>query len=189
MGFPGGSDSKESTCKTWVWSLGWEELLEKGMTSHSSILAWRIPMNRGAWWATVHGITKSQTWLSDRVYSTAQGDYNHCQPPLPRASSLRILKSAKKQRSYKLSQCGSSGTKINESFLSLGGKYSFRQMVALEFLSFHCQGLGLPPPRLLKSSSCQRHFKYMTLAHHSTSPMWLWVLVHFVLQDRPGLLD
>ena len=47
--------------ETWLQSLGWEEHLEKGMVSHSSILAKRIPMDRGAWWATVHGITKSWT--------------------------------------------------------------------------------------------------------------------------------
>ena len=33
------------------------------MTTHSSILAWRIPKDRGAWWATVHGVTKSRTRL------------------------------------------------------------------------------------------------------------------------------
>ena len=44
-GFPGGSDGKESTCmrKTQVQSLGQEDPLEKGMTTHSSIPAWRIP--------------------------------------------------------------------------------------------------------------------------------------------------
>ena len=45
----------------WVQSLGWEDPLEEGMAAHSSILAWRILMNRGAWWATVHGVTKSRT--------------------------------------------------------------------------------------------------------------------------------
>ena len=40
-------------------------MLEKEMATQSSILAWRIPMDRGAWWATVHGVTKSQTRLSD----------------------------------------------------------------------------------------------------------------------------
>ena len=45
----------------WVGSLGWEDLLEEGMATHSSILAWRIPMDKGAWWATVHGATKSWT--------------------------------------------------------------------------------------------------------------------------------
>ena len=49
--------------KTWVRFLGWEDPLEEGMTTHSSILAWRIPMDRGAWQATVHGVTKSQTRL------------------------------------------------------------------------------------------------------------------------------
>ena len=49
--------------ETWVWSLGWEDPLEKDMTTHSSIPAWRIPMVRGAWWATVHVATKSQIWL------------------------------------------------------------------------------------------------------------------------------
>ena len=41
--------------ETWVRSLGQEEPLEEGMATHSSILAWRIPMDRGAWRATVHG--------------------------------------------------------------------------------------------------------------------------------------
>ena len=37
--------------------------LEEGTAAHSNILAWRIPMDRGAWWATVRGDVKSQTWL------------------------------------------------------------------------------------------------------------------------------
>ena len=41
-------------------SLGWEDPLEEGMTTHSSILNWRIPMDRGAWWAAVHGVAESQ---------------------------------------------------------------------------------------------------------------------------------
>ena len=44
-----------------VRSLGWDKPLEEGMKSHSSILAWKIPMDRGAWQATVHGVTKRQT--------------------------------------------------------------------------------------------------------------------------------
>ena len=51
--------------ETQVQSRGREDPLEKEMATHSSILAWRIPMNRGAWWATVHGITKSRTQLSN----------------------------------------------------------------------------------------------------------------------------
>ena len=41
-------------------SLGLEDPLEEGMATHSSILAWRILMDREAWWAIVHGATKSQ---------------------------------------------------------------------------------------------------------------------------------
>ena len=47
--------------ETWVQSLGWEDPLEEGMKTDSNILAWRIPMERGAWQATVHGVTKSKT--------------------------------------------------------------------------------------------------------------------------------
>ena len=51
--------------ETWVLSLGQEDPLQKGMATQSSILVWRIPIDRGAWWATVHRVTKSQTQLSD----------------------------------------------------------------------------------------------------------------------------
>ena len=47
--------------ETWVRPLGWEDSLEEGMATHSSILAWRIPMDRGAWQTTVHGVAKSWT--------------------------------------------------------------------------------------------------------------------------------
>ena len=51
--------------ETWVRSLGQEDPLKEGMATHSSILAWRIPMDTGAWQATVHGVAKSQTGLSN----------------------------------------------------------------------------------------------------------------------------
>ena len=47
--------------ETWVLSLGWEDPLEEGMAARCSILAWRIPMDRGAWQAIVHEVTKSPT--------------------------------------------------------------------------------------------------------------------------------
>ena len=67
MGFPGGtahcfpgvSDGKESACN--AGDLDWEDPLEKGKATHSSILAWRIPMDRGTWWATVHRVTELDT--------------------------------------------------------------------------------------------------------------------------------
>ena len=46
--------------ETWVQSLDWEDPLEEGKATHSSILAWRLPTDRVAWQATVHGVTKSQ---------------------------------------------------------------------------------------------------------------------------------
>ena len=51
--------------ETWAQSLGWEDPLEKDMATHSSILAWRIPMHRGAWWAAAHGVAKILTQLCD----------------------------------------------------------------------------------------------------------------------------
>ena len=45
--------------ETWVQSLGWEDPLEEDMATYSSILDWRIPMNRGAWQVTVHRVSKS----------------------------------------------------------------------------------------------------------------------------------
>ena len=47
--------------ETWVQSLAWEDPLEEGMATHSSILARRIPMGRGAWWAAVYGVAESDT--------------------------------------------------------------------------------------------------------------------------------
>ena len=51
--------------ETWVWSLGWDNPLEKGMVICSGIFAWRIPLEREVWWATVHGVSNSRTRLSD----------------------------------------------------------------------------------------------------------------------------
>ena len=69
-GFPSGSAVKNplavyETQKMWLQSLGWEDLLEQGTATHSSILDWRIPMDRGAWWAGVHRVAKSGTRPSD----------------------------------------------------------------------------------------------------------------------------
>ena len=54
--------------ETWVRFLGWEDALEEGMATHSSILVWRIPMDRGAWRATAQRVAKSQIQLSDEAY-------------------------------------------------------------------------------------------------------------------------
>ena len=80
QGFPGGTDDKESARNEG--DLGWEYPLEKGLATLSSILAWRIPMDRGAWRATAHGVTKSWTWLSDKAPLS---------PPAPRPFLLLFL--------------------------------------------------------------------------------------------------
>ena len=60
--------------QTWVQSLVWEDPMEEGMATHSSILAWRIPMDRRVWQATVHGVAKSWTLLND---STSTHTHTH----------------------------------------------------------------------------------------------------------------
>ena len=62
-GLASGASGEEPAClqdilETWALSLGWGGPLERGMPTHSIILAWRIPMDGGAWQATVHGVTK-----------------------------------------------------------------------------------------------------------------------------------
>ena len=77
IGFPGGSDSKELTDNAGDLSLipGLGRSLGEGMATHFSIFAWRIPMDRGAWWATIHGVTKNRTQLKQLSMSIA------CLPP------------------------------------------------------------------------------------------------------------
>ena len=62
LGCPGGSDSEEFACN--AGELGLRDPLEE-VATYSSILAWRISMDGGAWRATAHGVTKSWTRLSD----------------------------------------------------------------------------------------------------------------------------
>ena len=61
--------------ETQVRSLVWEDPLEEGTATHTSILAWRIPMDREAWQATVHGLAKSCT----RMNNKAQIQKRYCQ--------------------------------------------------------------------------------------------------------------
>ena len=71
MVFLGGSDSIESDCSArapaaqepWVPSLGWEDILEKGMATHSSIVVWRIPWPEEP--GGLHEVVESRTQLSD----------------------------------------------------------------------------------------------------------------------------
>ena len=71
LGFLGSSDGNQSACNVGDLGLipGLGRSPKEGMAAHSSILVQRIPMDRGAWQAIVHGITKSWTKLSDLTFS------------------------------------------------------------------------------------------------------------------------
>ena len=67
---------------TWVRFLGWEDTLEEGMATHSSILAWRIPMDRRAWRATVRGVRWTGQTLQ-RINMTEQLSTHAQHIPIP----------------------------------------------------------------------------------------------------------
>ena len=69
--FPGGSEVKclPAMRETWVQSLGGEDPLEKRMANPLQYSCLENPMDGGAWWATVHGVVKSQTRLSDFTFT------------------------------------------------------------------------------------------------------------------------
>ena len=80
--FPCGSDGKEFAYnrEIWAWSLCWEDLLEESLATHSSVPFWRIPMDKGDWWATFHGVTKSwHNWATK--HSTQTGANPGCTVP------------------------------------------------------------------------------------------------------------
>ena len=71
-GFPDGSEGKASACNAGILvrSVGWEDPLEKEMATHSGTLAWKIPwmekpVGQSLWQATIYGVSKSWTRLSD----------------------------------------------------------------------------------------------------------------------------
>ena len=80
QGFPSGSAIKnlpamQETQETWFWSLGQEDPLEEGMATHSNIFAWRIPVDRGAWWANSPWGPKESDmtqWLSTHAHTYYQ---------------------------------------------------------------------------------------------------------------------
>ena len=68
LGFPGGSDGKESACNPGVWSLDWKDALEKGMVTQSSILAWRIPQTMEPGWLQCMGLRRVRhDWSAKRA--------------------------------------------------------------------------------------------------------------------------
>ena len=73
--------------ETWVWSLGWEDSLEKGKATHSSIPAWRIP------WLYSPSIAKSRTWLNDFHFTLGRDCFWANWLPSTEALSERVIAS------------------------------------------------------------------------------------------------
>ena len=77
----------------WVWPLGWKDPLEEGTATHSSLPAWRIPMERGVWRPVVHGLQRLEhDWrdlaqCAQKVTGLARTELSKCefpsQPPAP----------------------------------------------------------------------------------------------------------
>ena len=58
--------------ETWVWSLGWEDPLEKGMATHSSSCLGN-PMDRGTWQAPIHGVQRvGHDWVTNNLHSLSR---------------------------------------------------------------------------------------------------------------------
>ena len=90
--------------ETQVRFLGWEDPLEKGMATHSSILAWKIPMDRGVWQATVYGVAESSITERLSLFSREEED---SQGPKGKLRKGRIL--VRYLLSVVLAQCGGWG--------------------------------------------------------------------------------
>ena len=75
--------------ETQVHSLDREDPLEEEMTTHSGCFAWRIPMDRGPWWATHHRVPKSQTQLSDwHTHTLGPKGYRSDPEPSPQSKCM-----------------------------------------------------------------------------------------------------
>ena len=77
--------------ETQVRSLGREDALGDERATHSSVLAWRIPMGRGAWWATVHGVRESPTPLNRLIRHTRGRDVMNPQELTPAGPLSEML--------------------------------------------------------------------------------------------------
>ena len=73
----------------WFHSLGWEDPLEEGMATHFSILAWRTPVDRGAWQVTIHGFAESGT--TERLSTSSHLMMNDRIPSLNMPTLITVI--------------------------------------------------------------------------------------------------
>ena len=119
--------------ETQVQPLGQEDPLEKGMAMHSSILAWRIPMDKGAWWATVHAAATAAKSLQSCLTLCDPMD---CSPPHSSVHGIfqaRILEwvaiSSSQSRDWNPVSC------------IAGGFFTTWAMALCKCLRFYCQDI------------------------------------------------
>ena len=86
--------------ETRVQSLGWADPLEKGTATHSSILARRVPMDRGSWRATVHGVTKSWCCLILGIVNLVTCYHTHILAAAIEKTTTRVQKVAQNERQH-----------------------------------------------------------------------------------------
>ena len=117
---------------TRVWSLGWDDPLKKEMTTHSSILAWEYsclgnPMERGAWQATVHGVSKSRAWFNDET-APPNTEVTHLFLVVPSLSRVRL---------YNPMKCSTPGFPVLQHLLSLLSLMSVHPLLPASPLAFN----------------------------------------------------
>ena len=81
--------------ETWVRSLGWEDPLKEDMATHSSILAWRVPMDRGAWQAI---LLNKYSMIRKHSHSTVRIELHYLGKLPPINIISRIILKKKKER-------------------------------------------------------------------------------------------
>ena len=176
-GFSGSTAGKESTCNTGDPGLipGLGRSPGGGMATHSSILAWRIPMDRGAWWTTVHGVTNSQARLSDWAHST-----------LPKRLGDRSV-----QFSHSvMSNSATSWTAAQQASLSITNSQSLPKPMSIE-LVMPSSHLILCRPLLLLPSifPSLRVFSNESALHIRWPKYWSFSFKISPANEQPGLIS
>ena len=156
--------------ETRVRSLDRKDSLE-GMATHSSILAWRIPTDRGAWWATVHRVAKSRTWLKKQhAHMPPFSDCTNHPFPLYNLYLAELSTCLSSRLDYEsfcllkpLAPCSVSATKTCSDRVS---KWSHKNLCTLQFLH---QGNDVLALFQLNSMSLRSYWAPAVCSHSARS--------------------